>query len=62
MVPRRSNVVNYNEYQELFTGMIKDWRDYWGYDFPFYYAQIAPFDYAEKSEGRMNCVMLRKNL
>ena len=45
-----ANVVNYNEYQELFTGMIKDWRDHWGYDFPFYYAQIAPFSYAEKSE------------
>ena len=30
--------------------MIKDWRDHWGYDFPFYYAQIAPFSYAEKSE------------
>ena len=45
-----ANVVNYNEYQELFTGMIEDWRDHWGYDFSFYYAQIAPFDYAEKSE------------
>ena len=45
-----ANVVNYNEYQELFTGMIEDWRDNWGYDFSFYYAQIAPFDYAEKSE------------
>ena len=45
-----ANVANYNEYQELFTGLIKDWRDHWGYDFPFYYAQIAPLDYAEKSE------------
>jgi sialate O-acetylesterase len=45
-----ANVVNYNEYQELFTGMIEDWRDHWGYDFSFYYVQIAPFDYAQKSE------------
>ena len=23
--------------------MIDDWRETWGYDFPFYYVQIAPF-------------------
>ena len=23
--------------------MIDNWRETWGYDFPFYYAQIAPF-------------------
>ena len=33
-----SNVGNYNEYQELFSGMIEDWRETWEYDFPFYYA------------------------
>ena len=42
-----SNVGNYNEYQELFSGMIEDWREIWGYDFPFYYAQIAPAIYGE---------------
>ena len=48
-----SNVGNYNEYQELFSGMIEDWRETWGYDFPFYYAQIAPFIYSptENSQG-----------
>lgn len=25
--------------------MIKDWREKWNYDFPFYYVQIAPFQY-----------------
>ena len=40
-----SNVDNYNEYQELFAGMIEDWRENWGYDFPFYFAQIAPHKY-----------------
>jgi len=40
-----SNVLNYNEYQELFSGMIEDWRENWGYNFPFYYAQIAPYIY-----------------
>ena len=48
-----SNVGNYNEYQELFSGMIEDWRETWEYDFPFYYAQIAPFIYSptENSQG-----------
>ena len=27
--------------------MIEDWREIWGYDFPFYYAQIAPAIYGE---------------
>ena len=38
-----ANTVNYNEYQTLFSAMIEDWRGTWGYDFPFYYAQLAPF-------------------
>ena len=38
-----SNVINYDEYQTLFSAMIEDWREAWGYDFPFYYVQIAPF-------------------
>ena len=38
-----ANTVNYNEYQTLFSAMIDDWRETWGYDFPFYYAQLAPF-------------------
>ena len=48
-----SNVSNYSEYQELFSGMIEDWRENWGYNYPFYYAQIAPFSYGnlEISQG-----------
>ena len=38
-----SNIYNYTEYQTLFSGMIDDWRDTWGYDFPFYYVQLHPF-------------------
>ena len=38
-----ANTINYNEYQTLFSAMIDDWRETWGYDFPFYYAQIAPY-------------------
>jgi sialate O-acetylesterase len=33
-------------YEELFPGMIADWRERWGQgDFPFYFVQIAPYNY-----------------
>lgn len=36
------------QYQELFSTMVKEWRELWGQgNFPFYYAQIAPFNYAQ---------------
>ena len=38
-----ANVINYDEYQTLFSALIEDWRESWGYEFPFYYVQIAPF-------------------
>lgn len=35
------------EYDDLFAKMVNDWRGLWKQgEFPFYYAQIAPFDYA----------------
>jgi sialate O-acetylesterase len=41
-----TNYMNPDEYTRLFATMVKEWRDRWGQgDFPFYYAQIAPFDY-----------------
>jgi sialate O-acetylesterase len=34
------------QYQRLMPGLIENWRSVWGVgDFPFYYVQIAPFDY-----------------
>ncbi|HAQ18166.1 MAG TPA: sialate O-acetylesterase [Prolixibacteraceae bacterium] len=34
------------EYQKLMTGLIENWRSVWGIgEFPFYFVQIAPFDY-----------------
>ncbi len=41
-----SNVGRADEYKTLFTEMIKGWRKSWNEgDFPFYFVQIAPFDY-----------------
>jgi sialate O-acetylesterase len=35
------------EYKDLFKKMVGSWRELWNQGaFPFYYAQIAPFDYA----------------
>ncbi|MDB4062920.1 sialate O-acetylesterase [Flavobacteriaceae bacterium] len=57
-----SNVDNNYEYQELFTGMIEDWRENWGYDFSFYYAQIAPFKYGVFQESHKLREAQRKTL
>jgi len=46
-----SNTKNAESYEELFSKMIASWRKSWGYDFPFYYVQIAPFDYGESELG-----------
>ncbi len=41
-----TNYMNADEYTRLFSTMVREWRDRWGQgDFPFYYAQIAPFNY-----------------
>jgi sialate O-acetylesterase len=42
-----SNRLEYKEYEKLMPGLIENWRSEWNIgDFPFYYVQIAPFDYA----------------
>lgn len=41
-----ANVGRAGEYARLFPAMIGDWRRAWGEgEFPFYYVQIAPFNY-----------------
>lgn len=38
-----SNSVRYEQYADVFTNLIKDWRLRWGQpDLPFYFVQIAP--------------------
>ena len=46
-----SNTANAETYTELFTEMIGSWRKDWGYTFPFYFAQIAPYKYGRPFEG-----------
>lgn len=40
-------------YNKLLATLIGDWRKIWQYDFPFYYAQIAPFEYGVPQQGAM---------
>ncbi len=45
-------------YAELMKGLIENWRDEWGIDeMPFYYVQIAPFDYGTPG---LNSAFLRE--
>ncbi len=46
-----ANVRNASTYGHLFSTLIINWRELWGYDFPFYYVQIAPFHYSQGIEG-----------
>jgi sialate O-acetylesterase len=46
-----ANTINAYAYKEMLSGLIKSWRNKWGYDFPFYYAQIAPYKYGNPFEG-----------
>lgn len=52
-----SNVDRADQYSTLFPAMIENWRAGWGEgDFPFYFVQIAPYDYGRPLE----CAELRE--
>lgn len=46
-----SNANNGDTYDQLLETLITDWRTRWGYEFPFYFVQIAPFRYGVENEG-----------
>lgn len=48
-----SNTSTYSTYARLMTKMIGGWRAAWGYNFPFYYVQIAPFSYGNYNIGAL---------
>ena len=49
-----SNVGRSEQYKRLFPVMIEDWRNAWGYDFPFYFVQIAPFLYTQNPSDQVS--------
>jgi sialate O-acetylesterase len=44
-----SNVGTYATYKSLMTTLIDSWRDAWKEQIPFYYVQIAPFNYGDSN-------------
>jgi len=47
-----ANVDNADRYNTLLTTMIKCWRDKWHIgDFPFYFVQIAPYNYGDDANS-----------
>jgi sialate O-acetylesterase len=49
-----ANVDNATQYRKLFPLLIANWRnDFRVGDFPFYFAQIAPYDYGIKSHSEL---------
>lgn len=53
-----------HSYAGMFSTMIEGWRKLWGMgEFPFYYCQIAPYDYGiitERGKGIINSAYLRE--
>lgn len=55
------NVSRSGYYADLFSRMIKGWREEWQEgDFPFYYCQIAPYDYSLIKWEQYNSAFLRE--
>ena len=48
------NVGRAEQYKQLFPAMISDWRERWNYDFPFYFVQIAPFQYPREKKTALD--------
>lgn len=50
-----SNYDRPDQYEKLFPAMVQLWRNEWGQgNFPFYFAQIAPFAYSNLPAGNRN--------
>ena len=46
-----TNTSNAAYYEYTFTHLITSWRQAWNVDFPFYFAQIAPYNYGDNFSG-----------
>ena len=43
--------------QDMFSALIRGWREEWQqWEFPFYYCQIAPYDYGIITEPGKNVI------
>lgn len=46
-----SNVAYAKDYDRLLNAMVSSWRKAWDFKFPFYFVQIAPYNYGKPEEG-----------
>ena len=61
-----SNVIRQESYEQIFSGLINDWHEQFGFNFPFYFVQIAPYHYYNKNsavlrEAQLNTLQRVKN-
>lgn len=57
-----ANTGNPKLYETLFPTLIKNWRNDFQIDFPFYYVQIAPYDYGNETHSEFLRDAQRKTL
>lgn len=55
-----SNAERAYQYRELMPLMINDWRNAWGYEFPFYITQLANFRERKAAPGEADMAELRE--
>lgn len=56
-----SNLNNPKVYRQLFPAMVESWRKEWKQgEFPFYYVQIAPYDYGRKNADHTEAAEIRQ--
>lgn len=55
-----SNAGRAYEYRTLFPAMIQSWRSAWGYDFPFYFVQLAPWKVIKDKASESDWAELRE--
>lgn len=55
-----SNTYAAFNYRRLFPMLIKNWREKWGYDFPFYWVQLANFMAPSEQPGESQWAELRE--
>ena len=53
-----SNRMNAEYYHQAFSMMINSWRKEWQKDFPFYFVEIAPYDYG--TETNLEAALVRE--
>ncbi len=54
------NVISYQGYGKLLENMVRAWREAWGYVFPFFQVQIAPYAYSSQQVLGNKAAFLRE--